>query len=122
MTEILINVGLTLLGLAIIGGAFYVYQRKLKHVPHDVALRQAVSFAYEIWKASDFVAPSALRHPDVAMKALREAGLVLKAELVGQSTYAGKLPLEVAKIHPEFAGVDPEQLALGVQAQILKGV
>lgn len=118
MSEFFISTGLTLLGLVIIGGAVYGYLRKIRHVPHEQALQKAIQLAYQIWQASDFVAPRALLDANVARSALREAGLVLKAELVGKATYAGMLPIEAAMPHAELALVDPEDLAKGVQEKL----
>ncbi len=118
MSEFFISTGLTLLGLVVIGGVVYAYLRKVRHIPHDQALQKAVKLAYQIWQASDFVAPRALLDPNIARSALREAGLVLKAELVGEATYAGMVSTQAAIPHPELALVDPEDLAAGVQGLI----
>lgn len=77
--------------------------------------------ACQIWVASDFATPRSLIDPSANRKLIREAGLILKAELMGRSTYASRLPEVIAKIHPEFAGVDPTDLALGVKEQIIRG-
>lgn len=103
----------------VVGAIAFLYFRKVeKLTPHE-ALRRAIKVGYEVWLASDFVAPSALGQPQVAGKILREAGLVLKAEVIGDSTYGYRMAEAAAKPHPELFGVDPLELAMGVQEKIL---
>jgi hypothetical protein len=99
---------------------FFLYFNRVKRLPPRQALTRAIGLAYEIWQGSDFLMPAALRDPAVAQKALLEAGLVLKAEVIGRSTQVGVLPTEVARPHPELIGVDALQLARGVAKKILE--
>lgn len=110
------------IGIALIigvGAYFYFVRTGLSE---QEALRKAVRIAVSIWDVSDFTAPAALKQPQVAAKLLREAGLVLKAEVVGNSTNAHALTEYAAKPHPELVRVDPLELAIGVQKAILGGL
>ena len=99
----------------VVGAIAFVYFTRVLRLSNEEALRRAIKIGYQIWEASDFTAPAELAKPQVAGKLLREAGLVLKAEIVGNSTYGYKLSQDAAKPHPELARVNPVELALGVQ-------
>jgi hypothetical protein len=105
----------------VVGAIAFIYFRQVEHLSTEVALRRAIKIGYEVWQASDFIAPACLGQPQVAGKFLREAGLVLKAEIVGNSTYGFRMAESAAKPHPELVHVDPLELALGVQEKILGG-
>jgi hypothetical protein len=116
----LINTVIFWMAIALCCGAIaFLYFRKVEHLSNEEALRRAIKVGYQVWLASDFVAPSQLGQPQVAGKLLREAGLVLKAEVIGDSTYGYKMAEAAAKPHPELVHVDPLELAMGVQAKIL---
>lgn len=99
--------------------ALYFYYSKFTKLSHREALDRAVGLAYEIWKASDFAMPSRLLEPGVSLWILREAGLVLKAEVVGKSTYLGRLPAVAARPHPELIDVDPLELAEDLRSRLI---
>lgn len=102
--------------------AAYWYFRRFENLPHQEALRRAIKIGFEIWSNSDFDAPGKLTIPDLGARALREAGLVLKAEIVGDSTYGYKMAQDAAKPHPELATVDPLDIAKGVRQLIREGI
>jgi hypothetical protein len=104
------------------GAIAFVYFTRVEHLSKEVALRRAIKIGYEIWKVSDFTAPKALMQAQVAGKLLREAGLVLKAEIVGDSTNGHAMSEASAKPHPELVRVEPVELALGVQKMVLGGL
>lgn len=101
--------------------ALWVYYKRVLKLSDQEALNRAVAIAWQIWQVSGFRMPARLGSLSISPEFLREAGLVLKAEVVGQSTQASALPRWAAKAHPELAGVDPVALALQVQDQILDG-
>jgi hypothetical protein len=107
------------IGAALIA-ALFAYFAKIRKLPPRLALLRAIELAYEIWQASDFAMPKALTDKNATARVLREAGLVLKAEVIGQSTFAGGLRPEVSRPHPELIGVDPLALARGVAGVILE--
>jgi hypothetical protein len=111
------------MAIALLAGAIaFLYFTRIKKLSSEEALRRAIKIAYEIWQVSDFTMPASLTQPQVAGKILREAGLVLKAEVIGDSTYGHALTESVAKPHPELATVNPVELALGVQKMVLGGI
>lgn len=103
----------------VVGAIAFLYFRKVEKLTPQEALRRAIKVGYQVWLASDFVAPSKLGQPHVTGKLLREAGLVLKAEVIGDSTYGYRMHEKAAAPHPELFGVDPLELAMGVQEKIL---
>lgn len=100
--------------------ALFLYYNKLRALPPRQALQRAIALGFEIWQAADYVMPAALADPEVRGKALREAGLVLKAEILGRSTIS-RLSAEAARPHPELIEVDPTALAQGIAGRILEG-
>jgi hypothetical protein len=107
------------IAIALVGSAIAFSFFRSQGLSQEEALRRAVRIGYEIWQVSDFAAPRALLQRQVAGKILREAGLVLKAEIVGDATYGYRMAEVAAKPHPELIRVNPTELALGVQNAIL---
>jgi len=103
------------------GAAAYLWHLKISKLPPEEALRRAIKIGTQIWLASDFTAPAALGETagELAGRALLEAGLILKAEVMGESTFAANLSPAAARPHPELAEVDPIRLAQGVRDRIL---
>lgn len=122
MSKFLVDLAIVIGVLGAIAGLGYQYFVRFKKMPPEQALARGIDLAFEIWQASDFMMPGALTNPAVSQKALREAGLVLKAELLGRSTYAERLPRRVAKQHPELIEVDPLELAQGVMRHVQRGM
>jgi hypothetical protein len=106
----------------VVGAIAFLYFKRVDNLSNEEALRRAIKVGYQVWLASDFIAPSKLAQPMVAGKFLREAGLVLKAEVIGDSTYGYRMAEAAAKPHPELYRVDPLELAMGVQEKILGAV
>jgi hypothetical protein len=106
----------------VVGAIAFIYFKRIKHLSDEEALRRAIKIGYEIWQVSNFTAPAVLKQPQVAGKLLREAGLVLKAEIVGDSTNGHAMTEDAAKPHPELVRVSPMELALGVQKMVLGGL
>lgn len=106
----------------VVGAIAFIYFKKVEHLSNEEALRRAIKIGFEIWQVSDFTAPRSLMQGQVAGKLLREAGLVLKAEIVGDSTNGHAMTEAAAMPHPELVRVSPVELALGVQKMVLGGL
>jgi hypothetical protein len=106
----------------VVGAIAFIYFKQVEHLSDEEALRRAIKIGYEVWQVSDFTAPGSLMQAQVAGKLLREAGLVLKAEIVGDSTNGHAMSEAAARPHPELVRVSPVELALGVQKMVLGGL
>jgi hypothetical protein len=88
----------------------FLYFRRFLRLPEEVALQKATAIAWKFWQAYALKMPAILKNPGASADELLEAGLVLKALVVGE-VRDSSLSSYLTAPHPELAAVDAYELA-----------